>query len=84
MARVQILYWKEIPAQIKVSEPGKRAVSHPLPPVYQQRIDALAMKLGLHGSDAYLDQWQWGDPQEIEGTAEDVAARLLKKFEEEA
>lgn len=84
MARVQILYWKDIPAQIKVSEPGKRAVSHQLPDSYQQRIDALAMKLGLHGSDAYLDQWEWSEAEEHEGTAEEVAARLMKKFEEEA
>jgi hypothetical protein len=84
MARVQILYWKDIPAQIKVSEPGKRPIARQLPDSYQQRIDALAMKLGLHDSDAYLDQWQWGEAQEMEGMAEQVADQLIKKFEEEA
>lgn len=83
MARYQILYWQDIPAQIKVTEPGKRPISRQLPDRYQQRIDAQAMKLGLHGSDAYLDQWQWSDPQETETSAEETAAQLMRQYEEQ-
>ena len=80
MARYQILYWKDIPAQIKVMEPGKRTISRQLPDRYQQKIDALAMQLGLYGSDAYLEQWQWSEGEELEGTAEEVAEALLQRF----
>lgn len=81
MARYQILYWKDIPAQIKVVEPGKRPLSRPLPERYQQQIDALAMQLGLYATDAYLEQWHWSEPEEMPGTADEVAAALLEKFE---
>ena len=84
MARYQILYWKEIPAQIKVTETGKRPLSRQLPEVFQQRIDALAMQLGLYGSDAYLDQWQWSEAEEMQGTAEEVADALMRNLVEGA
>ncbi len=58
MVQYQILYWKDIPAQIKVYE-GRRAVSRQLPERFQIEIDRIAMKEGLAGTDDYLDQWQW-------------------------
>ncbi len=83
MARYQILYWKDIPAQIKVTEPGKRPISRQLPDRYQQKIDALAMKLGLHGSDAYLDEWNWSEPQETNTSAEETIDTLMRQFEQQ-
>ena len=41
------------------------------------------MKLGLHGSDAYLDQWNWSDPQETETSAEETVADLMRQYEEQ-
>ena len=38
MVQYQILYWKDIPAQIKVYE-GRRAVSRQLPERFQIEID---------------------------------------------
>ena len=58
MAKYQILYWKDIPAQIKAFD-GTRAVSRQLPERYQLEIDRLAMELGLAGGDEYLNQWHW-------------------------
>jgi hypothetical protein len=82
MAEYQVLYWKEIPAQIKVFEKGKRPISRVLPDRFQLEIDRVAMREGLHGSDDYLEQWHWGDKLERPGTAEEVAESLLKEFEE--
>jgi hypothetical protein len=81
MAEYQILYWKDIPAQIKVFETGKRPIARVLPDRYQQEIDRVAMREGLHGSDAYLDQWHWGEKQDRPGSAEEVAEALLTEFE---
>lgn len=81
MAEYQILYWKEIPAQIKVFETGKRPISRALPDRFQQEIDRVAMREGLHGSDAYLDQWHWSDKMERPGSAEEVAAALLAELD---
>ena len=35
-----------------------------LPGWFQQEIDNRAITQGLVGSDAYLEQWRWGDVQE--------------------
>ncbi|MBL8173180.1 MAG: virulence factor [Bryobacterales bacterium] len=83
MARYQILYWQDIPAQIKVTEPGKRPISRQLPDRYQQKIDAQAMRLGLYGTGAYLDQWHWSDPVETDSSAEVTAAQLIRQYEEQ-
>jgi hypothetical protein len=55
MAKYQILYWKNIPAQVKAFG-GARAISRQLPEPYQLEIDRVAMEEGLSGSDEYLDQ----------------------------
>ena len=83
MARYQILYWKHIPAQIKVSEEGKRSISRPMPDRFQVEIDRVAMQEGLAGSDAYLEQWKWTPKLERPGTAEEVAAALIRELEDE-
>jgi hypothetical protein len=80
MATYQILYWKDIPAQVKVFR-GKRPVSKPMPDRFQQEIDRVAMKEGLAGTDAYLDQWQWTEKRERDGDVEEVIETLLRELE---
>ncbi|MHB8468323.1 MAG: virulence factor [Gaiellaceae bacterium] len=65
--RVQILYWQEIPSVLKAFAADGSAVSRQLPDWFQQEIDREAMRLGLVGSDAYLEQWRWGEAEEREG-----------------
>jgi hypothetical protein len=80
MARYQVLYWRDIPAQVRV-EGGHEDVTLELDPRAQQRIDSVAMQLGLQGTDAYLEQWHWSDPREREGSAQDVAAAIKRELE---
>ena len=79
MAIYQILYWKDIPAQIRVFE-GKRPKSRQMPDRFQLEIDRVAMAEGLAGTDAYLDQWQWTEKQERPGDAEEVLNALLEEL----
>ena len=79
MATYQILYWQDIPAQIRVYR-GKRPVAHALPERFQVEIDRVAMEKGLAGSDAYLDAWQWSDKMEYPGQAEDVGALIVEEL----
>lgn len=85
MAKYQVLYWRNIPAQLKAYE-GSRPVSQALSDRFQVEIDRIAMKEGLVGTDEYLDQWQWSEMQERPGTArevlEEVAAELEAHFDE--
>jgi hypothetical protein len=82
MAQYQILYWRDIPAQIKVSDPGKRPISRQLPERFQQEIDRIAMRDGLAGTDDYLNQWRWSAKKDRPGTAEEVAEALLRELAE--
>jgi hypothetical protein len=80
MAQYQILYWRDIPAQVKVFD-GAKPVSRPLPDLFQQAIDRVAMAEGLIGSDEYLNEWHWSPKTERQGTAEEVLEALLSEIE---
>ncbi len=82
MIQYQVLYWRDIPAQIKLFT-GRRPRSHALPARFQLAIDRIAMQEGLVGTDAYLDQWHWSAKQERAGTPEDVLQTILRETEEE-
>jgi hypothetical protein len=76
----RILYWQEIPSQIK-AEDEQDDVTVFLDPKFMERIDVLAAQRGLTKSDDYLAQWQWSEEQQREGTAEEVAAALKAELE---
>jgi hypothetical protein len=84
MVKYQILYWKQLPSQVKVFEEGKRPVSRQLPPSFQTEITRTAMALGVTDTDEYLDQWQWSTLQERDGSAEDVADALVLELQQNA
>ncbi len=82
MAIYQILYWKDIPAQIRVFE-GRKPISRQMPDRFQVAIDRMAMEEGLAGSDDYLDEWQWTKKMERPGDPEEVLSALLQELETE-
>ena len=75
--KTSVLYWKEIPVQVKC-EDANSTVSLPLDPRFQEAADAVAMMDGSYGSDAYLDAWQWGDAIESELDAGTAAKQLAE------
>lgn len=79
MAKVSIMYWKEIPAQVK-AEDAQGEVSVSLPDRFQQGIDAVSMFDGSCGADAYLEAWDWGPEIEVPGTAQEAAAALAQRI----
>jgi Virulence factor len=83
MATYKILYWQEIPSQIK-AEDDEDEVTLPMPPKYMQRIDAVAMQRGLRDADDYLAQWNWSEEQEREGSAREVAEAVKAELESRA
>jgi Virulence factor len=72
VTRVQVLYWQEIPSLVRATAADGTQVSRQLPDWFQQEIDRVAMEQGLVGSDAYLEQWQWAEPEERDGAVNDV------------
>ena len=53
MARLRVMYWKEIPVQVQAEDDSGR-VSRPLDDRFQKAADAVAMKDGSQGTDEYL------------------------------
>jgi len=80
VATYKILYWQEVPSQIK-AEDDLDDVTVPLDTRFMERIDQLAAQRGLQGADDYLAQWRWSDEQEREGTAEGVARAVQLELE---
>jgi hypothetical protein len=83
MAIYKILYWQEVPSQIK-AEDDAEDVTLPLASRFMERIDQLAGQRGLQGSDDYLAQWRWSEEEEREGTAREVAEALKSELESKA
>ncbi len=80
MAFFQILYWQDIPSQIKVWDDFDE-VKTELSQRFVAIIDQAAQKQGLTQADDYLAQWHWSDEEEREGNAEEVAEALKKELE---
>ena len=81
MARVQVLYWQDIPSVLKAfDDDGGAASSRELPPSFQEAIDRRAMELGLAASDAYLEQWHWGEVEERPGSALEALDALEREL----
>ena len=72
MTTVRVLYWQEIPSLVRATAEDGAQVSRQLPDWFQQEIDRVAMEQGLVGSDAYLEQWHWAEPEERDGAVNDV------------
>jgi hypothetical protein len=83
MATYKILYWQEVPSQVK-AEDDQDEVTVPMSPKFMERIDYLAAKRGLQQSDDYLAQWQWSDDQDRPGTAQEVADAVAAELESQA
>ena len=79
MARVRVMYWKEVPVQVQaVDDAG--TVSKPLEPRFQEAADAIAMFDGSAGTDEYMMAWEWGAFEERDGPAEAEAETAAERF----
>ena len=80
MAKYQILYWHDIPLQVKAQE-GRARTSKPLSERFQVAVDNASMEAGLTGTDEYLNLMQWGETLERDGSPEEVVTALVEELE---
>ena len=80
MATYKILYWQEVPSQVK-AEDDQDEVNIPMPARFMEQVDRLAMQRGLQGNDDFLAQWHWSDEEEREGSAREVAEAVAAELE---
>ncbi|MEM9248222.1 MAG: virulence factor [Pseudomonadota bacterium] len=83
MPDVTIVYWRDIPAQIKVGR-GRRAAKAALPERFEQAIDRCAMRAQATDSDAYTAEFRMAEPFALEGEPQAVAdaeaARIAAEY----
>jgi hypothetical protein len=80
MTNCKILYWQEVPTQIK-AEDESEDVDLMLDGRFMAQVDILAAKRGLQSSDDYLAQWKWSEELEREGSAREVAEAVKAELE---
>jgi 5-methyltetrahydrofolate--homocysteine methyltransferase len=81
VSTVKILYWQEIPSQVKVEDDEGNEATLDLDKKFAERIDAVAQQRGFHDSEKYLSQWKWSDEQERAGSARQVAEAVKAELE---
>lgn len=82
MARYRIMYWKEIPAQVVVTDDSGAKEKAMLPDRFSEAIDAAAMAEGSTESADYLDGWAWGEEDERPGSAGEVLDAIVAELDE--
>jgi hypothetical protein len=80
MAFFQILYWQDIPSQVKAWDDFDE-IKRELAYRFAARIDQAAQSQGLTSTDQYLNQWKWREEQERAGTPEAVAEAVKNELE---
>lgn len=80
MALFQVLFWQEIPSQVKAWDDFDE-IKAELPQRFTERIDLAAETRGLIKTDDYLSQWKWTEAEERPGTPEEVAAAVKAELE---
>lgn len=81
----QIVYWRDIPAQVKVRS-GRERIGRELSERFQKAIDWAAMAAGVTSTDGYLDEWRTSDWVEMEaeapaGVLSEAAVQLVQEIE---
>ena len=81
VATYQIVTWKGIPASVEAQDEAD-SVTIALSERFQMLIDSVAMQLGLHDSDTYIELWGRDTPQVRAGAARQVAEAVAAELEE--
>jgi hypothetical protein len=85
MAKLTVIYWRDIPAQV-IGQRGRKRHKQELPKRFAVAIDRAAMRAGRGSSKAYLDDWRRDSrpcADDMELAVSEEAARLEKQFPDE-
>ncbi len=80
MAKLTIVYWRDIPAQVIVKV-GRNAAKRQLADRFQKAIDMAAMRSRAHEADAYMAEWRRGEPEDCGDDCEAAADAAQDRIE---
>ena len=85
MAKLTVVYWRDIPAQVIVKA-GRQTAKRQLDVRFEKAIDRAAMKAKLRDTDSYLAEWRRGEPvdcgEDLDAEAGRAAARLESEYDD--
>jgi hypothetical protein len=82
MAKMTVIYWRDIPAQV-IGQQGRTRHKQELSKRFALAIDRAAMRAGRGSSKAYLEDWRRESSPcagDLAQAVEQVAARLEAQF----
>lgn len=83
MAQLQIVYWRDIPAQVIVKAGRRNVAKRELSLRFTEAIDMCAMRSGAAETDDYLAEWRRADPVDVGDDIEAEAAKAAETLEAE-
>jgi len=87
MAKLTVVYWRDIPAQVIVKAGRRNVAKRQLSERFEKAIDRAAMGAKLRDTDSYLAQWRRADPvdcgDDLDAEAEAAARRLEADYDDE-
>jgi len=85
MAKLIVVSWRDIPAQV-IAKQGRRSAKVLLSQRFQHAIDRAAMRAKRKDADAYMADWSRGEPREcgddLQAEVEAEAARLEAGYDD--
>jgi hypothetical protein len=82
MAKLIIVYWRDIPAQVIVKA-GRQAAKRQLNERFEKAIDRAAMRAKLRDTDSYLAEWRRANAVDCGDDLESEAAAAAERLESE-
>ena len=83
MAQLQIVYWRDIPAQVMVKAGRRNQAKRELSLRFTEAIDMAAMRTGAAETDDYLAEWRRGDLVQVGDDLEAEAQTAMDAIEKE-
>ncbi len=80
MAKLIVVYWRDIPAQVIVKA-GRQAAKRQLSVRFEKAIDRAAMKAKLRDTDSYLAEWRRATPADCGDDLEAEAIAAAERLE---
>jgi hypothetical protein len=81
MADYRIIYWMHIPTMVIARGPDGKEFRFPLPPRFQNAVDAYAMAVGIKNDDDYLAGWRKGEWQQRDGSPQEVGPAVAAELD---
>ncbi len=80
MAKLIVISWRDVPAQVLVKS-GRETAKVQLSHRFQEAVDRAAMRAGKAGSDAYLADWKRSEPRRCGDNLQAEAQMEAEKIE---